>query len=274
MMYLMAERNGGSDGGRKDSSSESEPLDLGDDAIRVLVAIDALGGEATTSEVRPEVDFDVSVPARKIKYQVSEYLEPAGLVESFQPEGNTGEIPPKEYTLTESGESYLESYEGDIQSERVDGDRLAQLEARIDDLEAENERLREQVAETESGAAGGVDEDTIAELEQRLDGFDAELDEIDDYLDEFDRDILNIMDEVEPLMETVDELEQTVAELDSHPLLRDGDGIAAVNRALILGNTLQVLLNGKDLITAEMVEDQYERRAQVLAENDRLLPDE
>lgn len=267
----MPDDTGPSDDVRDGESGGSESVDLSDDAVRVLAAIQSLDGEGTTSDIRPVVDFDVGDPRRKILYIVDEYLEPAGFVESVQPEGTPGNTPPREISLTESGRSYIESNEDSSKTGGETVTRLAALEDRIDALEAENERLREQLGETESGttgeAAGGVDEGTIADLEQRMDEFDDDLDELDEM-------ILSVIDELKPLQETVDELEQTVGDLDSHPLLRDGAGVEALNRALILGNTLQVLLNGQDLLTADMVEDEYERRAQVLAENNRLLPAE
>lgn len=253
--------------------SDMEAIDLDALAEDIIAAVAAAEGEVETSDLREELLPDDDSARSKLYYRIHEYLEPEGLVETRQPDSGAGRKAAKRISITERGEEYVANHSDvDPNTMAVDtAERVAALEDRIDALEAENERLREQLAGTESAAAGaaagGVDEDTIAELEQRLD-------ELDDYARGLDEDITKIMNGVDPLFDTVDELEQTVAELDSHPLLRDGEGIAAVNRALILGNTLQVLLNGKDLITAEMVEDQYERRAQVLAENNRLLPDE
>lgn len=258
--------------------SDMEAIDLDALAEDIIAAVAAAEGEVQTSDLREELLPDDDSARSKLYYRIHEYLEPEGLVETRQPDSGAGRKEAKRISITERGEEYVANHSDvDPNTLAVDtAERLAALEERIDTLEAENERLREQLAAGGGSgeAAGGADESAIADLEQRMGEFDRDMDD----MDELTTDIMNVLDttveRVERLEQKFDAVEQTVGGLDSHPLLRDGEGIAGVNRALILSNTLQLLLDEQNLITTEMVKDEYERRAQILDENDKLIPDE
>lgn len=234
----MSDRSEISEGETVVQSSDNETPDLTDDSIHVLAAIESLNGEATTSDIRSVVDFEVKDSNRKITYLVDEYLEPTGFVNSFQPDASPGKVPPREFSITESGSSYIESHEPDIEGENIDSDRLEALEERIADLEKENERLRKQLAtdSSSSGAAEGADSD----LEQRVDDINRQL----------------------------ADLQHTITHLESHPLLHDDKGTEAVNRSIILCNAIQRILVQRDILTTETVRQEYNNVGQELEESD------
>lgn len=92
-------------------------------------------GELTTSELRQELGLDRSEP---IKYRVREKLEPGKLVVMEQ-QGvdDTGRHLPHVIRLTDQGEEYMDDFGGDVRESVSDDD----LDARVERLERQNERL-------------------------------------------------------------------------------------------------------------------------------------
>lgn len=133
------------DSGRESTGSkvDSNADPLPEDAVRLLSVIESYGGEAATPDIRSQVDFEVQEPRRKILYLVEEYLGPRGLVETHQPEGKPGDWKAKEYMLTEAGHSFIENREVDSSHGGAADERVQELEQRVAQLEADNEKLVE-----------------------------------------------------------------------------------------------------------------------------------
>ncbi len=69
-------------------------------SIEILRALADAETALTTTEVREATDLSEN---RIILYRITEYLEPQGLVSTYQPEATGTVVPAKEISLTESG---------------------------------------------------------------------------------------------------------------------------------------------------------------------------
>lgn len=109
-------------------------------------------GSATTSDLREAVGVEST---KRVKYRVRTKLQPNGLVRvEKRGKDEYGRDLPHRIHLTEKGEAFCESYEDELRSS--DG---LDVEERVDRLERQFDRLREEVIRLRFGdPAGGDDE--------------------------------------------------------------------------------------------------------------------
>jgi DNA-binding PadR family transcriptional regulator len=139
----------------KDMSSTTEVADLSDyheKSRRVIQAVGAAGGEATTSTIREYAQLSGSV-----LWNHAESLTVDGLLTKTHTGEPGGE--PNKYALTNAGERSLAEF-------RDAADELS-IEARIADLEAEVVALREEQRDEEKAERDEL-EARIERIEQRF----------------------------------------------------------------------------------------------------------
>jgi len=178
--------------------------------VSILKSLDQHSGTATTTEIRTSTSVE---NRQEIHYRVNGMLEPRGFVTTYQPQGEPGKTPPKEYTLKDEGREVLETVLEEEQRDRDLGGRVRQLEDQVDTLE---ESL---VGPDNGGNHTGSDTEkdgqilelieAVERVESRLDAIESnpifdedmqfQLDSImgfagvakDDYLDEMEEDELS-----------------------------------------------------------------------------------
>ena len=209
--------------------SLSEVDELG---VEILAAVERHGGESDSHKVKKSLDGVGTTP---FNYRVRRYFEPLGLLDTWQPEGEPGNIPPKKLELTEKGKEFLEDRR-DAEPLSIE-DQVEQLEQRIGSLEQENQQLREQNRELQSA------------LEQSGAG--------------------GVADEIRGLQDSINSLQDRVREIEEHPVMRKDDSVGVLNASLIAGNTASVWL--KEEFGEETIEDTQEDVKQTLEENGSLF---
>lgn len=163
------------DGGGGAGSREVENLDW--KSQEILRAIYKNDGSATTSQIRALTGLDSN---DKILYRFREKLVPRGLVELEQPESETARPEPKIASFTEEGVEV---------TERIIDERAApaDLESRVDKLEADFSRIADQMDEVrasapdDNGIASDVD---VEELDEKTDRLLYQMGLIADFLNE------------------------------------------------------------------------------------------
>lgn len=151
-------------------AASSDDLDW--KALEILRVLRETEEELTTSEIRETTGLE---PTRVIRYRVSEYLEPAGLVKSRQPTGEGTVVPAKRIQLTERGREFaadLGDRDDDVSVSELP-ERLEQVDSRLNTLEQQVEQntdALEQRRETDSDVA-----QTLKDIDQRLSSLETEF---------------------------------------------------------------------------------------------------
>jgi hypothetical protein len=160
----------GSDG---DGTTGGENLDW--KSQEILRAIYKNDGAATTSEIRALTGIDTN---DQVLYRFREKLLPRGLIEVEQPESETARPEPKVATFTQQGVEVTEQ----IIDERAGP---ADIESRVDKLEADISRVTDQMDEARSSDDDGVPSDVdLAELDEKTDQLLYQMGLIADFLNE------------------------------------------------------------------------------------------
>jgi DNA-binding PadR family transcriptional regulator len=171
---MSTETGGGGAGGESEST---ENLDWkSQEILRTLYKND---GSATTSQIRALTGLDSN---DQILYRFREKLVPRGLVELEQPESETARPEPKIATFTQQGVEV---------TERIIDERAgpADIESRVDKLEADFSRATDRIDEIQSSDDGntGIPSDVdLAELDEKTDQLLYQMGLIADYLNEKD----------------------------------------------------------------------------------------
>lgn len=129
-------------------------------SIEILRALADAETALTTTEVREATDLGEN---RIILYRISEYLEPQGLVSTYQPEASGTVVPAKEISLTESGQELTTDLETADETGLTLSDipeKVHQLSERVDTTQAEIDRLQSQNQP--------ADETTLEELSEQV----------------------------------------------------------------------------------------------------------
>jgi predicted MarR family transcription regulator len=114
----------------------------------ILLCLMEQDGSATTSDVRETVGVEST---KRVKYRVRTKLQPHGLVRvEKRGKDEYGRDLPHRIHLTETGEALCESYENELRSS--DG---LDVEERVDRLERQFDRLREEVIQLRFGDPAG-----------------------------------------------------------------------------------------------------------------------
>lgn len=124
----------------------------------ILRALYENGKRANTTELRSLTGIDDNAV---ILYRHNEKLAPAGLVELEQPRSDGSHIAPKIATLTSKGEAVAERIIEHRGDQSMTGDYVEQLEAKIN-------RLETRIDELESDDRRSKDQDALAETVEQL----------------------------------------------------------------------------------------------------------
>jgi DNA-binding PadR family transcriptional regulator len=171
---MSTETGGGGAGGENKST---ENLDWkSQEILRTLYKND---GSATTSQIRALTGLDSN---DQILYRFREKLVPRGLVELEQPESETARPEPKIATFTQQGVEV---------TERIIDERAgpADIESRVDKLEADFSRATDRIDEIQSSDDGNTEipsDVDLAELDEKTDQLLYQMGLIADYLNEKD----------------------------------------------------------------------------------------
>jgi DNA-binding HxlR family transcriptional regulator len=180
-------------------------------SVKILEVLENHGGTATTTEIKNSLGHETN---NFVNYRKRAHLEPAGLIDTFQPESESpGNIPALEWSLTEKGLEFLEELDEDSRSPRDLGERVELIEDQIS-------AIQESLAELDEGEKHNGTDDTESEqimelieaverVESRLDGIESnpifdedmqfQMDSImgfagvvkEDYLEEMEQDELS-----------------------------------------------------------------------------------
>ena len=216
--------------------SEIDEIEMDQLALNVLSALDDLGGEANSREVR---DFLGEMQRGVLHYRLDEHLVPQELVTTEVPDSEPGRFPAKILTITDRGKEYLKQVDHDGSTDSDITRRVEQLEGRINSLEQENQQLREQNRELQSA------------LEQSGAG--------------------EVADELRGLQNSINSLQDRVRKVEQNPVVGDGNAAAVIDAAFIAGNAAQVLL--KEEFGESTVENKQEELEQEFVEEGVLLTD-
>lgn len=125
----------------------------------VLKELRSMDGEATTTELKDRTGAEKTY---KVRYRVTDKLEPEGFVETEQPPAEPGNTPPKIVRLTSRGEGLADQL-----LDAGDSDNLS-ISAEVDQLHAEVNKL----------------ESTIEDQQETIDELVESHDEIIDWINE------------------------------------------------------------------------------------------
>lgn len=216
--------NGGS------GTGNSGIVDVDTDGLgnRILLILEEEGGEALSTELRRAMG---GVEKDRFNYRVRNHLEPAGVVVTRRVEAEDSQIPPKELTLTEEGQEYVEQLDSVDQGDAGLAERLNELEAEVETLRQKNRELREVNRELREG----LDQASLNEAMEKVSRLESE---------------------VSSLQSTVNTVDQAVGEMQSDPVIESDIAPAAINGGVVLGNTC------KKLLEEELGEDRVEEKRQ------------
>jgi DNA-binding PadR family transcriptional regulator len=198
--------------------------DIDELGVEILAAVQRHGGESDSRKVKMDLGGIETTP---FNYRVRRYFEPLGLLDTWQPEGEPGSIPPKKVELTEKGEEFLENRR-DVEPTGVE-DRVGQLEQQVEKLQREKQELDEKNRELEAA----IEQAGAADLQR-------ELQEINDQ---------------------TSSLQDRIGVVEQDPVIQSDIAGGLINAAIILGNT------SKDMLIEEFGEEKVlEQRDQIKAE--------
>jgi len=195
------------------SESGAALVEVDNLCVEIMEGIAQHGGTATSTQLRKLLGVDSTT---RFNYRVREKLVPEGLVETRQPDPSPGEFPPKEITLTDHGEDFLES----LDSEGRFGDeiaaRLERLEEQVDALRQENLELREENEELKTVIESSDVEQVVGRVQE-------------------------LTDDIDSLQATTSNLNDALGDLNSDPVIGNETAQKNINTGLILGNALREL---------------------------------
>ncbi len=110
----------------------------------------------------PEVIEQTGVQSRKAHYRLNKYLEAHGLVETEQPQGTPGDMPPKRIWATERGETIVTEHLAN------EPERSSHPSEQLDSLQATIDQLDERVKRLEHESGSGVTSDELAGVQQDI----------------------------------------------------------------------------------------------------------
>ena len=186
--------------------SEIDEIEIDQLALNVLSALDDLGGEANSREVR---DFLGEMQRGVLHYRLDEHLVPQELVTTEVPDSEPGRFPAKILTITDRGKEYLKQVDHDGSTDSDITRRVEQLEGRINSLEQENQQLREQNRELQSA------------LEQSGAG--------------------EVADELRGVQDSINSLQDRVRSIEQEPILTEDRVLDALDAAVLAGNTAKLV---------------------------------
>jgi len=132
-----------------------------------------MDGEGTTTELRDRTGAEKSY---KVRYRVTDKLEPKGFVETEQPPAEPGNTPAKIARLTSRGEGLADQL-----LDAGDSDDLS-ISAEVDQLHAEVNRLESTVEEQEEIITGQGE--TIEEQSDEIQGLKKRYNELAQWINE------------------------------------------------------------------------------------------
>lgn len=228
------------------SVDEIDSLDQKRKSIEILQALALEGGEANTTVLRKATEFD---DRHKVTYRVNEYLEPAGLVDTHQPEGDGSRVnPPKEMTLTEDGREFVETIDEQGLYGQI-ADRLDRLEKQVDGLRQENRELREENEELKA-AIEGSDVETVTSRVKEL------------------------TDDVDRLQAKMSNMQEAIGETQTHPLIQSRETAEGFDAMLVMMNACRRIIEEEIEDGEARLEQERSDVRETLSERDRLLTDE
>ena len=155
-------------------AATSEELDW--KSLEILRVLGETDEELTTSEIRETTGIE---PNRIIRYRVSEYLEPAGFVETRQPTSEGTMVPAKRIQLTEQGTEIVAGLE-----DRDDDDVLvSELPERLEQVNSRLHTLTQQVEQNsdaleERRETDGEVAQALKDIDQRLSTLETEFESL------------------------------------------------------------------------------------------------
>lgn len=207
------------------ADSDSSLIELDQMCIDILKALEAHDGEANTRQV---VGWAGIVVPQKLHYRVDTYLEPEELLTVHQPEGEPGVTPPKEFTLTEHGEEYLEKI-GEKDSARGIAERLERVEQQLDKFKKANQELREENQELRES-----DVSTVVNRVPELTG------------------------DVDELQSKVRNLQDALGEIQTHPVIENEGSAAGLDDIIVMANACRRVIESELDNGDELIEEQSE----------------
>ncbi|WP_436936488.1 hypothetical protein [Halovenus marina] len=160
-------------------------IELDTMSVKILQVLDEHDGVATSTEIKNVLGHDST---RLINYRKYEYLEPAGLIDTSQTEGErSGGRPTQEWSLTEKGLELVDEIDEETGEPRGLADRVERVEDRL-----------------------GALQETLSELEEQGVNSDSEAGENDQ--------ILSLIESVNNLQQRVGEVESRVESIESYPV--------------------------------------------------------
>lgn len=228
------------------SQSEGALVELDQLGVEILKALVQHDGTATSTEIRKFLGLDSTT---KFNYRVREYLAPEGLVETHQPEPEPGGFPPKEITLTEHGEEYLESIASGGRSSGGIADRLERLEEQVEGLRKENQALREENQELKEL----VEESDVEMVTGRVQELTADVDQ---------------------LQAKMTNMQETIGEIQTHPLVESKETAEGFDTLLVMMNACRRVIEAEFEDGEERLEQERSAVQETLSDRGRLFADE
>jgi hypothetical protein len=226
-----------------DANGELVELDvLGDEILRALVAH---GGETKSPKLMEYLGLEVR---SRFHYRVEEYLEPQGLVETYQPEGKPGVMPAKELSITDVGEQYVEQLDGDDESRGI-VERLGRLEEQVDGLRSENKKLREENEELK---------ETI-----RDSGVDTVVGKVPE-----------LTSDVDDLQVTVGNLQDALGDIQTHPVIENQEVAVGLNDIIVMANACRRVIESEVEDGETLVERESEEVREIAGERGLLFDED
>lgn len=212
----------------------------------ILKGLASEGGEANTTQLR---ELYRTLSRQDITHRVGSHLEPAELVTSHQPENESrGRHPPKEYTLTERGEDYLNSIEGGVLDGEI-AERLDGVENELDALRKENRELRRENEELK---------ETI-----RDSGVDTVVSKVPE-----------LTSDVDDLQVTVGNLQDALGDIQTHPVIENQEVAVGLNDIIVMANACRRVIESEVEDGETLVERESEEVREIAGERGLLFDED
>jgi prefoldin subunit 5 len=176
---------------------EPKPSEWPDGSKKILVGLDELNGEATTTELKEYTGID----ADQIHYRRKKYLEPAGMMESEQQPGKPGQLQPMILSLTSKGEQLVEYLHEEIETAQTLETQMSNLRGRVSELEKEISSIK---GTDDSRSMYEIYED----VNKRADKMLAEYDEFQEQQSALWKHLNNLKYQMEKIRKRLDDLEE------------------------------------------------------------------